>query len=136
MAQLGSMMWSRLLIALASLAAGPLQARPAPARPTIGHSLGLPYISALDALANYQSCGVRAREAEFARLDALVRQSEAAPRAKGLGPLLEELRRDWQAILAVSSRMACARGPVAALAGARRAVRAFQAWVVAQPPAR
>ena len=133
------MILSRLAIFLILFAAvtGPLQAQTAPAnpsRPPIGYSLSHPYISALDALANYQSCGIRARAAEVVRLDALLRASEADARAKGLGPLLDELRRDWQAILAVSSRMACARGPAVALTSARGAVRAFQAWVAAQSP--
>jgi hypothetical protein len=130
------MIWSRLSIALAIFTAGTGQSVAQSPRPTIGHSLNHPYVSALSALANYQSCGYRARAAAFFALDRTLRESEAAARAKGLGPLLDELRRDWQAILAVSTRMACAGGPAAALAGARGAVRAFQAWVAAQPPAR
>ena len=105
---------------------------PAPARVRFAPHA---WTSALDALVNYQSCGVDARAGELARLNAAVRASEAAARAKGLGPLLDELRNDWQALLAVSTRVACGGGPVAALAAARAAVRAFQAWVAAQPPA-
>ena len=132
------MLRSCLSIALAILAAGPALAQPAPAEPPAPGRVRFahhPYTSALGALANYQSCGFRARAAELARLNASFQASEAAARAKGLGPLLDELRRDWQALLAVSSRMACARGPAAALADARASVRAFQAWVEAQPPA-
>jgi len=131
------MIRSRLPIALAVLAAtGAAQAQPAggpaPARVRFAPHA---WTSALDALVNYQSCGVDARAGELARLNAAVRASEAAARAKGLGPLLDELRNDWQALLAVSTRVACGGGPVAALAAARAAVRAFQAWVAAQPPA-
>ena len=106
-----------------------------PAAPSRVRFAAHPYTSALDALVNYQSCGVNARAAAYAGLDRAVRESEAAARAKGLGPLLDELRHDWQALLAVSTRVACGGGPVRALAGARAAVRAFQAWVAAQPSA-
>jgi hypothetical protein len=92
-----------------------------------------PYKSALGAVANYRSCGVRARAGPAAALDAALRAGEAAARAKGLGPMLERLRQDYHALLAVSTMMACARGPAAALAGARRAVADFQRWVAAQP---
>jgi hypothetical protein len=132
------MIRSPLPIALALFAAGTgfAQARPAPADqagPVHVRFASHPYTSALDALANYQSCGVHARAAVFAELDRMFRESETAARAKGLGPMLDELRRDYQAMLAVSTRMACAGGPDAALAGARASVRAFQAWVAAQP---
>ena len=134
------MIRSRLSIALALFASGTglAQAQPAPANqagPVHVRFAAHPYTSALDALANYQSCGVHARAAALAPLEAAFHTSEAAARAKGLGPLLDELRRDYQALLAVSTRMACARGPVAALTGARNAVRAFQAWEDAQPTA-
>jgi hypothetical protein len=92
-----------------------------------------PYTSALDALTNYQSCGADLRVAAFAELDRALRDSVTAARAKGLGPLLDELRRDYRALLAVSTRTACGGGPACALASARTAVRAFQAWVAAEP---
>jgi hypothetical protein len=134
------MIRSPLPIALALFAAGTgfAQAQLAPANqagPVHVRFASHPYTSALDALANYQSCGVHARAAVFAELDRMFRESETAARAKGLGPLLDELRRDWQALLAVSTRMACAGGPAPALAGARNAVRAFHTWVAAQPDA-
>ncbi len=92
-----------------------------------------PYTSALGAVWNYQSCGVRARAAEVAALNAALQAGEAAARAKGLGPELERVRRDYQALLAVSTMMACTRGPATALASARRAVADFRRWVTAQP---
>ena len=88
-----------------------------------------PYGSALDAFANYQSCGVRACAREVAALSTALRAGEAAATARGLGPVLERVKRDWLAYLAISSRVACARGPAAALAGARAAIRAFRSWV-------
>jgi len=132
------MIWSRLSIALALFAVGTgvVQAQPAPANqagPTRVRFAPHPYTSALDALTNYQSCGVDGRTLALTQLDRLFRASETAARAKGLGSLLDELRRDYLALLAVSTRVACARGPISALAGARASVRAFQAWVDAQP---
>src|SRR5436190_17814846 len=85
------------------------QTRPAPAgQPGPSHPRFArhPFTSALDALTNYQSCGVDLRTAALARLDAAFRASEAAARAKGLGPLLDDLRRDYLALLAVSTRTA------------------------------
>ena len=130
------MLRSRLSIALALFAAGiaPAQAQPAAANeasPAQAH----PYISALGSLANYQSCGVHARASVLAGLRRMFRASEAAARAKGLGPTLDRLRRGYEAMMAVTDVMACGGGPAAALAGARNAVRGFQAWVAAQPPA-
>jgi hypothetical protein len=129
-----------LVPAIVAAGIGPAAAQPATAP---GHAAGPahvrfaphPYTSALDALTNYQSCGADLRVAAFAELDRAVRDGVAAARTKGLGPLLDELRRDYQALLAVSTRVACGGGPVRALAGARSAVRTFQAWVAAQPPA-
>ena len=135
------MIRSRLAIALALFAAGTgvALAQPAPANqagPTHVRFAPHPFTSALDALTNYQSCGAHVRTAAaFAQVDRAFRASEAAARAKGLGSLLDELRRDYLALLAVSTRIACFGGPAAALAGARSAVRAFQAWVAVQPSA-
>jgi hypothetical protein len=92
-----------------------------------------PYKAALGAVANYQSCGVRARRAMVNPPTAALRSLEAAALAKGLGPTLERLRREYEALMAVSDVMACAGGPVRALAEARRALAAFRAWVEAQP---
>ena len=94
-----------------------------------------PYTSALSGFANYLSCGARARAREARALERALHETEAAARAKGLGPEMERVKRDYLALLAVSSRMACARGPAAALAGARAAMRAFRAWVAAAPVA-
>lgn len=126
-----------LSIALATVAAGTGQAQPlaSPPQPVHVRFASHPYTSAMGALANYQSCGVHVRAAAFAALDATFRESEAAARAKGLGPLLDELRRDYLALRAVSTMTACGGGPAAALRGAGTAVRAFQAWVAAQPAA-
>jgi hypothetical protein len=88
------------------------------------------YKSALGAVDNYLSCGANARTSQ---INAELRSIEAAAGAKGLGPMLERLRREYQALLAVSTMMACAGGPAAALAGARRALQAFRAWVAEQP---
>jgi len=93
-----------------------------------------PYTSALGAVWNYRSCGVHARAAPYRALEAAVAAAEAAARARGLGPLLERLRADYNALLAVSTMMPCVHGAAASLRDARRAVAAFQAWVAAQPP--
>ena len=90
----------------------------------------------MGALANYQSCGVHARAAILAELNRSFGEIEAAARAKGLGPRLDELRRRYEAMLAVADIAACGGGPAAALAGARASVHAFQVWVAAQPPVR
>jgi hypothetical protein len=87
------------------------------------------YTSALAAFANYQSCGTRARAREVDRLGTALRAAEGAARAKGLGPELDRVKRDYLALLAVSTMTACARGPVTALNGARGAIRAFGTWV-------
>ena len=92
-----------------------------------------PYKSALGAVANYQSCGVHARRVALLDLTAGLRSAEAAAVAKGLGPTLERLRQEYEALMAVSDMAACAGGPRRALAGARGAVAAFRAWVAAQP---
>jgi hypothetical protein len=122
--------------AVCAFGAGTVFAQPAylpagvlrqPAAPASGH----PYRSALGAVANYQSCGASGRRASS--LDADLRANEAAARAKGLGPELDRIRREYQAMLAVSDMMACVHGPRGALADARRALAAFRAWVNAQP---
>jgi len=125
-----------IAFALVAAGAGVSNAQPVPAGPANARFAPHPYKSALGAIANYQACGVRARGADVARLEATLRASEAAARAKGLGPMLDQLYRDWQAELAVSTMMGCVHGPAAALAGARTTLRAFQTWVAAQPPAR
>jgi hypothetical protein len=129
-----------LAIAACLLAAGTTTALPAqsartPAgqlgRPT-GVLAGHPYKSALGAVWNYQSCGVNARRAAAIEITTRLRWIEAAAEAKGLGPTLERLRREYQQLLSVSTMMACARGPRIALAGARSALDAFEAWVADQ----
>ena len=92
-----------------------------------------PYKSALGAVAGYRSCGVHARAAAYRQLTQALRAIEAAAEAKGLGPTLERLRRDYYEMLAVSSMAACVGGPRRALAGARRALAAFRTWVAEQP---
>ncbi len=92
-----------------------------------------PYKSAMDTLANYQSCGMHARAADLAALTAELRSIESLARAKGLGPTLERLRQDYLDLLAISSRVACAGGATAALANARRAMADFRTWVADQP---
>ena len=131
------MAFSRLralaLILLVSGGAGQAMAAQSGEAATPARFAPHPYKSALGAVANYLSCGVRARAGPAAALEAALRAGEAAAGAKGLGPTLERLRQDYYALLAVSTMMACARGPAAALAGARRAVADFQRWVAAQP---
>ena len=92
-----------------------------------------PYKSALGNVANYQSCGIRSSAAAYRELTRTLRAVEAAAEAKGLGPVLERLRREYYELRAVSTMAACAGGPRRALAGARRAVAAFRAWVAEQP---
>jgi len=100
-----------------------------PAGPLAGH----PYKTALGAVRNYESCGVRVRRAAAIEIDTAMRSIEAAATAKGLGPTLERLHTEYDQLLAVSTMNACSGGPAAALAGARRALRAFRAWVADQP---
>jgi hypothetical protein len=88
-----------------------------------------PYKSALAAVGNYQSCGTNPHRTSYLAIEAELRSIEAAAGVKGLGPTLARLRQEYQQLLAVSSMMACAPGPAAALAGARHALRAFRAWV-------
>lgn len=131
---------SRLLIAaaLCGFAAGTAGAQPArlpasvlgpPAQRFAAH----PYKSALGAVANYQSCGVHARRAAVREITAALLAIEAAAVARGLGPELERLRREYYELLAVSTMTACALGPRRALAGARGALADFRAWVAEQP---
>jgi hypothetical protein len=105
---------------------------PAGDRPT-GPMAGHPYKTALGAVWNYQSCGANARRAALSEITTALLSIEAAAEAKGLGPTLERLRQEYQQLLAVSTMMACARGPRVALASARGALRDFRAWVAAQP---
>ena len=92
-----------------------------------------PYKTALGEVANYQSCGIRARAGAYRELTRALRATETEAVAKGLGPTLERLRRDYYELRAISTMAACAGGPRRALAGARRAVAAFRAWVAEQP---
>jgi hypothetical protein len=94
----------------------------------------MPYPYALGAVANYQSCGVNARPGAVRSLNAGLRAGEAAARAKGFGPMLDQLRAEYQAMLAVSTTMACALGPSGALKHAREAVSNFRRWVEASHP--
>ena len=125
------------LIALALFASGIGQAmavRPghAPA-PPVGHLDEYTYERALSAVWNFQSCGTRARPAAQAALAAELQSLEAMARAKGLEPVLERVRSEYQRLLSVALIMPCAGGPAAALARARQALTAFRAWVAAQP---
>jgi hypothetical protein len=120
-----------LLAAGAGLAAQPGGAPAAP-RPA-GRINEYSYSGALGALWNYQSCGVRARAADAQALAAELRAIESLARSKGLGPTLERVRDEYNRMLAVSIMMGCAGGPVAALAGARRAMTAFRTWVEQAP---
>jgi hypothetical protein len=119
------------LLALLAAGAGQAMAAPpvrAPLQPPMPRD-ELSYEGALDGLMNVQTCRVHADGGAIAALDAQLHAIEAAARAKGLGPTLDRVRERWQAMLAIESRMACGGGPAAALAGARRGVAAFQAWV-------
>src|SRR4051812_22978784 len=104
-----------LSAAIAACAFGAVQSNAQPARvpastlgPPVSPLAPHPYKSALGAVGNYQSCGVNARRTPAAELDGELRSIEAAAEAKGLGPLLERLRREYQQLLAVSDMMACA----------------------------
>ena len=124
--------------ALLLLAGGAIEAQPArlPAealRPPAPRFTAHPYTSALSAEANYESCGAYARGAAVRALRASLRAGEAEAEAKGLGPTLTQLRRDYEAILAVSTMNACNGGPARALRDARHELGAFRAWVAAQP---
>ena len=130
------MIRSRLSIALVLFAAGlaPAQAQQAAGNEAV-RARTHPYPAAIGALANYQSCGVHARADTLHALQRRFQAAEAAARAKGLGPALDDLRRGYEAMMAVADVMACGGGPAAALAGARNAIQAFEAWVAGQPPA-
>ena len=131
-----------ITLALLLLAAGagqPLAAQPAgaPAAPRqAGRSDEYSYRDALGGLWNYESCGVRARAADYRELAAELRSIESLARSKGLGPTLERVREEYNRLLAVSIMMGCAGGPVAALAGARRGMAAFRTWAQEAPPHR
>jgi hypothetical protein len=128
------------MISLAIFGAGlaqPLAAQPgaAPAggiRPPSERFASHPYKSALGALANYRSCGVRVRAARYNALATALRSTESLAEAKGLGPTLARLRQDYYDLQAVSTMAACGGGPAAALAGARRAIADFRTWVASQ----
>jgi hypothetical protein len=128
---------ARVGIALALFASGighALAAQPghAPAPPA-RHLDEYTYQRALSAVWNFQSCGTRGRPAAHAALDAELQSLEAMARAKGLGPLLERVRSEYQRMLSVALIMPCAGGPAAALARAHQALAAFRAWVAAKP---
>lgn len=133
---------SRITIWLAffgAAAAQPLAAQPggsAPAgesRPAAERFASHPYKSALGALANYRSCGIRVRAARYNALATALRSIESLAAAKGLGATLARLRQDYYDLLAVSTMAACGGGPAAALARARRAVAEFRTWVAREP---
>ena len=134
---------TRLAFVLALIAAGggPGLAQPVPSPPgapaaPVRQTGSHPYKTALGAVANYGSCGVRARAAPYRALTAAMREIEAAAAARGLGPTLERLRQEYYQLLAISTMMACSRGPDRALADARAAVAAFRTWVAEQPDIR
>jgi ketosteroid isomerase-like protein len=126
-----------IALALALLAAGaPLAAQPR-AAPAAPRPAGLPdeysYRGALGGLWNYRSCGVHARAADYQALAAELRSIESLARSKGLGPTLERVRDEYNRQLAISLLMPCGGGPVAALAGARRAMAVFRTWAEQAP---
>jgi hypothetical protein len=120
-----------LLPPCAGLAAQPGGA-PAGPRPAASFN-EYSYSGALGGLWNYQSCGVRARAADYQALAAELRSIESLARSKGLGPTLERVRDEYNRLLAVSTMTACAGGSAAALAGARQAMAAFRTWVEGAP---
>jgi hypothetical protein len=131
---------ARIAFAPAVLAAAAVPASAQPARvpasvlgPPAERFAAHPYKSALGAVANYQSCGALARAAAAREVATMLRALEAEAVAKGLGPILDRLRQEYQELLAVSTMTACGGGPRRALAGARAALADFRAWVEAQP---
>ena len=128
---------ARFAIALALSAGGigqAMAAQPghAPAPPAV-HLDEYSYERALSGVWNFQSCGTRGRPADHAALAAELQSLESMARAKGLGPVLERVRSEYQRLLSVALIMPCAGGPAAALARAHVALSAFRAWVAAQP---
>lgn len=129
-------MFASPAVGLALMAAGSGQAaatRPRPAPPVVempAHMDEYSYRDALGAVWGYQSCGARASAATYRALGARLHEIEEMARAKGLGPTLDRVREEYNRLLAVSTMMPCARGPIAGLAGARRALAAFDWWVV------
>ncbi|MEA3013255.1 MAG: hypothetical protein QOD42_1800 [Sphingomonadales bacterium] len=120
--------------AVQTLAAQPGGSAPAGEnRPAAERFASHPYKSALGALANYRSCGVRVRAARYNALATALRSIESLAEAKGLAPTLSRLRQDYYDLLAVSTMAACGGGPAAASARARRAIADFRAWAAGQP---
>src|SRR4051812_23983553 len=95
----------------AALPAQPARAPAGSIAPPAGPLSPHPYKSALGAVWNYHSCGVNARYGAYVEITARLRSIEAAAEAKGLGPALVRLREEYQALLAVSTMMACVHGP-------------------------
>lgn len=136
-----SRLQTRITISLAMLAAGmnppataqaadPLAgAVAAPAQRFANH----PYKSAMGAVANYGSCGYRTRPADYQALAAELQSIETRARAKGLGPTLERLHREYMFLLSVSTMVMCTTGPADALRGAHRTLDTFRTWVAEQP---
>ncbi|MGE3150983.1 MAG: hypothetical protein AB7K04_18200 [Pseudorhodoplanes sp.] len=126
------------LILSAAGAALPLAAQPGAAPPEAPRAVPVDeqsYLAAQGDLRNYQSCGTRARRATYQALAEELQSIESLARSKGLGPTLERVVAERNRILAISSMMVrpCVGGPVAALAGARRAMAAFRTWVDRAP---
>lgn len=92
-----------------------------------------PYRSALEALAGLEMCGTRTEVAELPILTAKFHAIEALAVSRGLGSTLEQIRRDYLALLAISSRAPCVRGSRPALGPARQAIDAFRIWVADEP---
>lgn len=94
------------------------------------------YTDALGGVWAYRQCGYRARPAALLELNGEQQRLEAEAAAKGLGPLLERVRRRYQEILAFALLRGCGGEPHpvrAALVRARAGLAAFRAWVEAQP---
>lgn len=100
--------------------------------PVSGH----PYTSALGALANYRSCGRRARAADVDGFAGLLRRIESRAAEQGLALMLGRLRRDHDDILAVSTMAACGGGPEAAREELNQSLWILESWVTDQPDRR
>lgn len=130
----------RIALAIGLLGAGSAAAaQHAPAQlPYPLHGNEWSYTDALGGVWAYRGCGVRARPAILLELEGELQRLEAAAAAKGLGPLLERVRRRYREILSVELQRGCGGVPDPvrdALRRARAGLAAFRAWVEAQPSA-
>ena len=80
-------------------------------------------------------CVTADHAADARTLEAELREIEALAMARGLGPILDQVRQEYLALRAISSSV-CVPTTPAVLASAHGALADFRAWVIAQPARR